>query len=85
MRIIWKDSNQSKKYKPIKYRGHYITGYAEGASGWVIDIPDDNNIYKSSYCAMNAIDQYYDGTLYKGAEKRRSYGIKVIGITLANQ
>ena len=81
MRIIWKDSNQSKKYKPVKYRGHYITGYAEGASGWVVDIPDDNNIYKSSYCAMNAIDQYYGDADNRGTKKRKSYGIQIIGTT----
>lgn len=77
MRIVWKDSLAPVK-RPIKYRSHYITGHK---NGWCIDIPNDNNVYRTHYCAMNAIDAALGGTGIrgKGTEKRQSYGIEIVG------
>lgn len=79
MRIIWKDSHASGLFKPIKYRQFTIRGCGTSARGWIIDIPGDNNIYKNNYCAQNAIDAYYGDFGQRGGEKRRSYGIQIIG------
>lgn len=77
MRVVWKDSNAIEK-KPLKYRKHFITGCK---GGWIVDIPGDNNIYKTHYCAQNAIDAALGGNGIRGkaTEKRRSYGIQVVG------
>lgn len=75
MRIVWKDS-VGRGYKPVKYRGHC----AEGSSvGWTIDVPGDNNIYSSHYCALNAIDKALGGYGQMGSVKRKDYGIQVVG------
>lgn len=81
MRVVWKDSAYNvKTYKPIKYRKIMIYGYInDGIRGWTVDIKGDNNIYKSNYCAMNAIDKHLGGYGQKGCAKRRSYGIEIIG------
>lgn len=76
MRIVWKDSNKHKEYKPIRYRGFMIWGTNDG---WEITVPGDNNIYKSHYCAKNAIDKHFGDFGQKGTEKRKSYGIQIIG------
>lgn len=47
-------------------------------SGWEITVPGDNNIYKSHYCAQNAIDQHCGDFGQHGTEKRKSYGIQII-------
>ena len=75
MRIVWKDS-KPKAHKPVKYRGHMIQGYN---NGWTTDIPGDDNIYQTHYCALNAIDKALGGFGQKGSQKRQAYGIKVIG------
>jgi len=76
IRIKWKDVN-GKANKPIKYRNHIATGYGDG---WVIDVPGDDNIYKSHYCALNAIDEHLGGYGKRvPSEKRSSYGIQIIG------
>lgn len=75
MRIVWKDSN-ARGYKPVKYRGHYAEG---SPAGWTIDVPGDENIYSSHYCALNAIDKHLGGYGQMGTAKRKGYGIKVIG------
>lgn len=75
MRIVWKDSTP-KLHKPVKYRGHMVRGYN---NGWETDLPGDNNIYNSHYCALNAIDKALGGYGQKGSAKRRAYGIKIIG------
>ena len=75
MRVVWKDS-KPKSYKPVKYRGHNIKGSPQG---WETDIPGDNNLYKSHYCALNAIDKALGGYGQKGCQKRQSYGIEIIG------
>ena len=76
MRLVWKDSNQPEKYKPIKYRNHIICGTP---NGWITDIPGDNNLYRNSYCARNAIDAFYGELGQHGDEKRKRYGIQIIG------
>lgn len=74
MRVVWKDSNP-KTQKPIKYRGHFATGYK---GGWIIDIPGDDNVYTSHYTALNAIDKALGGYGQMGTAKRRKYGVKVL-------
>lgn len=75
MRVVWKDS-RPKLHKPVKYRGCTIQGYN---NGWTTDIPGDNNIYKTHYCALNAIDRALGGYGQKGSGKRKSYGIQIVG------
>lgn len=76
MRIVWKDSLVPKEYDPIKYRGIYVFGTPDG---WEIDIEEDNNLYKSNYCARNAIDDYFGDFGKHGTDKRKRYGIQIIG------
>lgn len=75
MRIVWKDSTNNE-YKPLKYRGCTIEG---SYSGWYTNIPEDDNLYKTAYCAMNAIDEFLGGTGKLGYAKRRERGIQIIG------
>ena len=76
MRIVWRDSSVPKEYAPIKYRKIYIFGTPDG---WEVNIKGDNNLYKNHYCAKNAIDEYYGDFGEHGDEKRKSYGIQIIG------
>ena len=76
MRVVWKDSNKPQEYKPIRYRGFMIWGTP---NGWEITVPGDNNIYKNHYSAQNAIDRYCGDFGQRGTEKRKSYGIQIIG------
>lgn len=75
MRIVWKDS-KPRTYKPVKYRGHMIYG---SPKGWTTNIPGDDNLYASHYCALNAIDKALGGHGQMGSAKRKSYGIKIVG------
>jgi hypothetical protein len=75
MRIVWKDS-KPRTFKPIKYRNHIVTG---SPKGWATDLPNDNNLYKSHYCALNAIDKALGGYGQMGGAKRQSYGIQIVG------
>ena len=77
MRVVWKDSGFRKAQKPIKYRGYMVEGY--NGNGWIIDIPGDQNIYRTHYCALNAIDKSLGGHGQMGSAKRKSYGIDIIG------
>lgn len=77
MRIIWKDSGFRKAQKTIKYRGCLVEGYK--GNGWIVSVPGDNNIYRTHYCAQNAIDKYLGGYGQKGDAKRKTYGIQIIG------
>lgn len=82
MRVRWKDSACITSKKTIKYRKHYITAYNnDGIAGWIIDLPDDHNIYKSHYCAENAIDLALGGYGVKGkpTKKRLKFGIEIVG------
>ena len=72
MRIVWKDS-ANKEYKPTKYRNHEIKG---SYLGWYTDLPEDDNLYKTVYDAMNAIDERLGGKLRYA--KRREYGIRIV-------
>lgn len=75
MRVVWKDSNV-RSHKPIKYRGHWVEGYNRG---WTTNIPGDDNVYHSHYCALNAIDKALGGYGQMGSAKRKDYGIKIVG------
>lgn len=48
MRITWKDSLAVTK-KSFKYRKHLISPYKDG---WIVDLPDDNNIYANQYLSL---------------------------------
>ena len=75
MRVIWKDSNKPKEYKPIRYRGFMVWGTP---AGWEITVPGDDNIYKTHYCALNAIDKHFGDFGQRGTEKRKRCGIEII-------
>ena len=75
MRVVWKDS-KPKSYKPVKYRGHNIKGSPQG---WETDLPGDENLYKTHYCALNAIDKALGGFGQMGTAKRKAYGIQIVG------
>lgn len=76
MRIVWKDS-KPKRYKEVRYRKHIVSGTPKG---WQTDIPGDDNLYASHYCALNAIDKALGGSGQKGTAKKRMHlGIQVIG------
>ena len=77
MRVIWKDS-KPRNYKPVKYRNHMVHG---SPKGWTTDIEGDDNIYKTHYDALNAIDNALGshGIRGKGTKKRQSYGIQIVG------
>lgn len=75
MRVVWKDS-KPKQHKPVKYRGYMIEGYN---NGWTTTIPGDDNVYKTHYCALNAIDKALGGYGQKGGAKRKGYGIQIVG------
>ena len=76
MRIVWKDSSPKLK-KAVKYRGYMIDGYGDG---WITTIPGDMNVYRTHYCALNAIDKHLGGHGQMGAAKTRIVrGIHVIG------
>ena len=73
---MWKDSSAKKEYQPIKYRKFHVFGTP---NGWETSIPGDNNLYKNNYCAQNAIDAFYGDFGQRGTEKRKAYGIQIIG------
>ena len=75
MRIVWKDSEKAAS-KSYKYRGHNIERHQ---GGWIIDIPNDSNIYASTDSAWNSIDQQLGGKTRKDASARHAKGIKIIG------
>ena len=77
MRVIWKDS-KPKTYKPVKYRNCMIYG---SPKGWTTDLEGDDNIYKTHYDALNAIDAALggEGRRGKATRKREQYGIQIIG------
>ena len=76
MRIVWRDSSKPKEYRPFRYRGFMIWGTP---AGWGTTAPGDNNIYKSHYCAQNAIDQYFGDFGQHGTEKRKRCGVVIVG------
>lgn len=76
MRIVWKDSAVTRS--DFKYRGYCIEGYK---NGWAINIPGDNNVYRTNRCAKNAIDKALglEGRKHKKLPKRLTDGIDIIG------
>ena len=76
MRIVWKDTVKTKEYEPIKYRKIHIF---RSPDGWEVNIKGDNNLYKTHYCAQNAIDKHFGDFGTRGTEKRKRYGIQIIG------
>lgn len=76
MRVIWRDSNAPKEYKPIRYRGYMLWGTPRG---WEITVPGDTNLYSCHYCAQNAVDAYLGDLGQHGTPKRKRLGIKIVG------
>ena len=76
MRIVWKDSAIERK--DFKYRGYWVEGYGYG---WTVNIPGDNNVYRTNRCAKNAIDETlgYEGRKHHKLPKRLAYGYDIIG------
>lgn len=42
-------------------------------------MPDDDNIYKTHYDALNAVDKALGGHGQMGSAKRKNYGITIVG------
>ena len=78
MRVVWKDSyNGRVKHKEgNKYRNCYIERFK---GGWIVDLPGDDNIYRTLDCACNAIDKALGGKTRKDASARQAKGIEIIG------
>lgn len=76
MRVVWRDSYVPKEYDPVKYRGIYIFG---SYRGWEVNLKEDENLYKNHYCAKNAIDKHFGDYGEHGTDKRKRYGIQIIG------
>ena len=78
IKVVWKDSKHGHSLgAPFKYRGVDVTKYRDG---WTIGIEGDDNIYKSRFCSMNAIDQALGGTGKKGASnERKDHKIVILG------
>ena len=76
MRIVWKDTTIERA--DFKYRGYWVEGYGQG---WCINLPGDNNIYRTNRCAKNAIDEILglDGRKHHKLPKRLEYGYDIIG------
>ena len=77
MRIVWKDSAIERK--DFKYRGYWVEGYGDG---WTVNMPGDNNVYRTNRCAKNAIDEALglEGRKkLKTLPKRLEYGYEIIG------
>ena len=70
------DTHANKAYNTMKYRKHFVYGTNKG---WTTDLPGDNNLYKSHYCAFNAIDAYFGDTGKRGTEKRKACGTEIVG------
>ena len=79
MRVVWRDNN-GKPCPPAKYRDVTITRYNDGfIQGWILDVPNDDNIYVSQDCAKNAIDKILGGTARRNVEQRLKKGIRTVG------
>lgn len=74
MRVIWKDSVNSKETR--KYRRHTLLRQRHG---WSIDIPGDNNIYAAIRDAYNAIDKELGVRKNKERTLSGENRIKIIG------
>lgn len=76
IRVVWKDQN-GRPCPPATYRKVTMSRYK---SGWILDIPENNNIYASQDCAKNAIDKILGGTARRHVESRLKKGIKILGV-----
>lgn len=76
IRVTWRDNN-GKPCPPQKYRNVTMTRYN---SGWILDLPGNNNIYSSLDCAKNAIDKILGGTARRHVHSRLKKGIKILGV-----
>lgn len=75
IRVTWKDS-MARSCQPMTYRNITATRYK---TGWILDLPEDNNIYASLDHAKNAIDKALGGKTQRPVKKRLEKGIKIIG------
>ena len=76
IRVVWKDAPAFKKVAS-NYRRHTVQGYGKG---WITNIEGDDNIYKTRFCAMNAIDKALGSEGRMGTpENRKAHGIRIIG------
>lgn len=76
IRVVWRDDN-GRACPPASYRKVTMTRYN---SGWILDLPGNNNIYASQECAKNAIDEILGGTARRHVNSRLKKGIKILGV-----
>ena len=76
IRVTWKDQN-GRPCPPTTYRKVTMTRYK---SGWILDMPENKNIYASQDCAKNAIDEILGGTARRHVHSRLKKGIKILGV-----
>ena len=76
MRIVWKDTAVVRK--DFKYRGYWVEGYGDG---WTVNIPGDDNVYRTNRCGKNAIDMALGLEGIRGGKRpeRLKHGVDVIG------
>lgn len=75
MKVVWKDSSKRIVRKaPRIYRGIEVIGLDRG---WSVDLPEDNNIYRTYPCAQNAIDRILGGHGTTGTAVLRKQDIQI--------
>ena len=76
MRVVWKDSSKRiVRKEPRIYRGVEVIGLERG---WKIDMPNDDNIYRTYPCAQNAIDKVLGGHGTTGTAVLRRQDIQIL-------
>lgn len=76
MRVVWKDSSSRVVRKqPRMYRGIKVKG---APRGWTVDIPGDDNIYRTYPCAQNAVDKVLGGHGSTGTANLRKQDIQIL-------
>lgn len=76
IRVVWSDNN-GRTCPPATYRKVTMTRYK---GGWILDLPENKNIYASQDCAKNAIDNILGGIARRHVEKRLKKGVKILGV-----
>lgn len=76
IKVVWKDTQIYNRVESA-YRKHTVKGFEDG---WITNIEGDDNVYRTRFSAMNAIDKALGGTGRMGTpEKRKAHGIQIIG------
>ena len=76
MRVVWKDSSERiVRKEPRVYRGVTVLGHERG---WTINLPDDDNIYRTYPNAQNAIDRVLGGHGSTGTAVLRKQDVQIL-------